>query len=414
MITLGPIQWLLAVAIFLSGFNGLRLSAGMNVGDAGLAAAGVLWLVFSMLRMKKAPLHAILSFSLLCVPFVTKGFVSSRFDSGDAVEFLKFVTSFYILVYLVSNLSLKQADIRFFTTAYVLSAAVNAIVGVLDVLSLTNVVGWLQVATVNDYKFGMRAHGLTMHPNHLGMQCAMALTLLFVVTPSKEGKLSRFANGWLAMILFLGVLASGSRGALVSLIVAGVSLLIIYRRYVFRPSTVMSLMVIAVSLSIATAFLYDRQIFEAWDRLINRSEGVVESDSARIELYRTAWESFIDSPLLGDGYTSIGSAHNIYLQVLQSAGIIGLFGFLVYFLVPLIQSYKLLRRNGGDRILLGSVAAVLIFLVLGMVQNIIYMRSALIPMGFIWALLRWSRSSQGTRREAIGSGARMVFRSGAQ
>jgi O-antigen ligase len=132
----------------------------------------------------------------------------------------------------------------------------------------------------------------------------------------------------------------------------------------------------------------DVQLAVAWYRLTEGGTGEEQSDLTRLELYRDAWAAFAAEPFVGTGFASIGRAHNIYLQVLQSTGVLGMVALLIYFVAPILRARKYLVTYRPNILALGIACSIAVFLAIGLVQNIIYVRAALIPIAFLWALGR--------------------------
>lgn len=94
--------------------------------------------------------------------------------------------------------------------------------------------------------------------------------------------------------------------------------------------------------------------------------------NGRIDIYKNIFEQFLRQPLLGNGFgdtflvEEVG-AHNIYIQLLNDIGIIGLLMFLVIFLKELIDMFKLLlnvREHGMEYVYIIQCVYVQIFFLL--------------------------------------------------
>lgn len=397
---------LLGMAIFFSGFNGLRVYENVTFGDVLLMIVGAMWVLsWPLSRHSKLLWSTVASFMLFVLAYIFEGLFSGDIvGEKNSIELMKFLTSFYLLNYLISDLSKSDHAIRSLMIAYGASGIVNAVIGIADASSLTDIGAWLHVRTVNDYSFGTRAHGLTMHPNHMAQHSAMALFLIIGLLKQKDSSVKRILKVAVALVLLLGVLASGSRGALLSVLVVGTLLCFIYLRklYRYRSATLISVAAIMCGFAVTVTLNLNQPIFGAWDRLLQESDDVQESNETRLRAYDLAWQDFTAYMFAGSGYSSISGAHNIYLQILQSAGLLGMAGLLLYFVVPIWNVRSLLKYKNLDNLILGVVSSVGIFLVSGLVENMIYVRSALIPMGFLWALIRLHRT-QHLSAEAIGA-----------
>ena len=365
------------------------------MGDALLLVSGTMWIfTWPLRRHNKLPWYTVVSFMLFLLAYLFEGLFSGAIEDKNSLELTKFLVSFYFLNYLISDSATNNFAVEILAAAYVASGVVNATTGITDVFGLTNFDTWLNVATVNDYEYGGRAHGLTMHPNHMGLHCATALFLIVATIRKNDTRVKRAFALAASLILLLGILISGSRGALLSIFIMGLLIGFISFRHLYRSKVLLPLVFIASGLAIIATLNQDQQLFEAWNRLMGGADVTAESNLARIQSYSDAWQDFLNHPLAGSGYASIAAAHNIYLQILQSGGLIGTVGFLLYFAAPIWHVRRLLKSKQMDNLTLGVVSSIGIFLINGLVTNTIYVRSALIPMGLLWALIRLYKRRQ--------------------
>jgi O-antigen ligase len=380
---------LLAITIFASGFNGLRPFTYATWGDLLFVVLGTVWIVgWPLWKHWRAPWPLTISLLLFVFAYI----VSATSSTGpslnkDLAEFIKFLISFFLLTYLIVDVVKCEHMLRTAIAAYIASGIVNAVTGICDLIGISQFNVWLGVQTVYGLEFLGRANGLTVHPNHLGQHTAMALFLLIGLW-DPTCRSNRWFTVSAAVTLFIAVMASGSRGALLA--VLGMIAILSAWHYRHIPRSVIVLIIAIVGAAVLAASTFDsvRMIAAAWYRLIDPGVGEHVSDTTRLDMYRQAWEEFRTHPFAGEGYATIGAAHNIYLQVLQSAGVIGTLAFLIYFGVPLWRLRNNLKPRQRDAIALGIAASVGMFLAIGLVSNIIYVRAALIPMGFLWSVQR--------------------------
>jgi O-antigen ligase len=140
----------------------------------------------------------------------------------------------------------------------------------------------------------------------------------------------------LGIILFMGILATGSRGPLLMLLLVLFIRLILYFKGKYPDRGYLPLMLvfvlILISASIYFAFLQD--FFTRGSVNILQEYNVRE----RIDLYREAFANFICNPIFGSGtgtfnYQKRNYPHNIILELLTETGLIGLILF-IYALKP--------------------------------------------------------------------------------
>jgi O-antigen ligase len=281
---------------------------------------------------------------------------------------------------------------------WVLGAAANGVLSVTDLLGLTSV-----SSSLLDQEYGLRVAGLTIHPNHLGLSILLALpgALMCIKHSSVLGRIL-----WtLASVMVLsGILLSGSRACLVAV----VGIFLFYFFY-GRPlkHTLKRLAASVVLFSVLAFFVYYTNVnfqnsaTESQSAEIAQSaaygflrlvgaESVGESDEERIRMYREALDGFMTSPLIGDGYSHVRTAHDIYLQLLQSGGLLGTFGFLVFCGGVFVSAHRSCRDLPTGQplrdIVVAMVVAMATWLLVGLVFNLIQDRFLYIPAAIILAV----------------------------
>ena len=403
----------LTLAVFSSGFNGLRIATNATIGDAFLLLVAAIWLLSFPLR-RHAPLHrtSIYALMLFFLAFLIESVLNDGSKSTqNFYEFVKFVTSFFIVTYLVLDYAKRQGAVKLLVAAYVASGVTNAAIGIADMFGITEFSAWLNVQTVDSYIFHGRAYGLTAHPNHLAQHCTMALFLLIAFVNEKDKLAKRFLTIFVAAILFLGISIAGSRGALVSMIIVVLCVGFFYWG-VKRLARKTHVVLFFGFLIVGTYFFLAEsnssgEIDWAGYRLISAGEDVIQSNLERIHLYGVAWQDVKDHPIIGSGFNNINRSHNIYLQVLHSSGLIGIVALSLYFVGPGLSVIRGFRVGYVDNLTIGIVSAVGVFLISGIVENMIYVRFTLIPVGFLWAVTRMNRLNyRNTKQYSIAAASR--------
>lgn len=182
-----------------------------------------------------------------------------------------------------------------------------------------------------------RAHGLTFHPNILGINSLLALLPLIMLWRECRRPLVRFALTVSAILLWLAVDYSGSRSA-----VGGVFMVIamsILAQAEDWPARKRAILLIVALASIGAILLYgvlpslQLQPAASLQRLVQGSHG---SDLAREIISRVVHDELWKNPIFGTGYHVLMVAHNIYVQLLHAAGVVGLLGLLLTLATPVI------------------------------------------------------------------------------
>jgi O-antigen ligase len=225
---------------------------------------------------------------------------------------------------------------------------------------------------------------------------------------------------WLAAIpvLTVGVLATGSRGALVA-IVAGLLVAVRVRPpTAFGPRTLLAGVVGGVALAAAVAWFLAHHPYLVVR--LGRTGSADPNVEHRLALWRAALDAFVSHPLLGIGYGQFTSyagyvrlwraqvAHQTYLSMAAELGLLGL-GVFVWLLWSVIRDSWRVRLALGSR--LGRIwcGFVVATSVQGLFNNVDTFRSLWIAFGIVAALLGYARVT-GTMGVPLAAPASRVGR----
>jgi hypothetical protein len=227
---------------------------------------------------------------------------------------------------------------------------------------------------------GARAYGNLAQPNHLADHLALSLAaLLYLVTRGKVLLLPAFILG---LLLLMGMSLSGSRSAMVYLL-----LITILAFQLKRQQPTPENWRLFWSSCMAMAIFAMLQIASIQLQAVNATSRVASEAGAgtlyiRADLVKEAWQVFLSSPLLGVGFKgfswqhflsqakdptptfsalegiAFGNSHNLILNLAAELGI----GVLVIVAVFIYWLAGNCRRIGGhDRWLILSMLAVMLF-----------------------------------------------------
>ncbi len=165
--------------------------------------------------------------------------------------------------------------------------------------------------------------------------------------------------------------------------------------FIRLPKSQIALLGLIPLLIAAGLFLLDWTVFD--QRFIHRLQYLEQRENIRLQLWRTTWEMFSFSPLLGIGlgryYTFFpvfypgppeawrhfnvnrGNAHSIFIQPLAEQGLLGFLSFLLLIGVILTIAFKMLKgETEKERLWLGlSITIALItWLIFGLFHHIAY------------------------------------------
>src|SRR5205814_429427 len=152
---------------------------------------------------------------------------------------------------------------------WILSAAINGLVAALDLAHVTTI----QEVLIGTTFIG-RTAGLTIHPNHLGTVCAMALPVAIWQTAAPTSAWHRTAHVLMTISIAFGLLASGSRAAFAGAVLGVIIIVSTVLFHVHRKTAgivlagAVTTVLLAVGYSVVT-----HQHFIVFDRLTSSIMG---------------------------------------------------------------------------------------------------------------------------------------------
>ncbi len=214
-----------------------------------------------------------------------------------------------------------------------------------------------------------RANGLAVHPNVLGIMCALAIIVCIAALPRAHGS-RRLVLLAVGTINVAALLATGSLSSLMAAVI-GVAVLLVCMRITLRAA----LLVIGgatAAFVVLSTFGYDTTVLtgsveQRIDVVTGVSDGVASLD-VRERTYDFAWQSISDDPLTGVGMDGVNEAtfdgstvvHNYLLRGWYQGGLL-LFAVLLAFTVAMIALIFRCLRRAQDGIPAATIAAMLTF-----------------------------------------------------
>lgn len=376
-------------------WNGIRIAPGLALCDALLVLTALLLAIRLLAGHDIAlsvPGWAIVPGYVLLVTGLVYALYSGQIIV-NALPALRFAVALTLtpIVLAASGYTLRRRDLLI--EAWLLGAVINCLVALADFFGFTNLG---ELLTGSDYSRVERFSGLAFHPNHLAIAAAMAIPVVMSRFSRASGSGRRrgyvIYSVW-SVALVLGLLLSGSRTGLVVGVCAAVAMAVFPLRD--RSAGVRSVVLVATALLILTIAVTnlagDRNLFIGADRILQPASGEVASNTGRKEPLAVAVSAFGSHPLIGTGFSQVRSALNIYLQLLQAAGILGLAAFITAIGGAIIVCVRLARdallsisdRHGAAAIAISLMA----WMAFGLFQNAIYDRFLYVPIGFALAIL---------------------------
>jgi O-antigen ligase len=288
---------------------------------------------------------------------------------------------------------------RIVAIAYLSGICASSAVAISDLSGLTRI-----SASFGLMAGGGRQFGLTNHPNTLGLTCAVAVPLaVFFLYSGRRKWLARVA----IVLLFGGALASGSRGAQVAAPLAALATAILLpnRRASVRQLGIILGVGVVAGLAVASTVAPDKL-----GELVRFDSGDVQdtgrSNAVRALVLNQAIADFIRFPLFGLGLRHLVEAHNIYVQLLASGGIVLLLSMMCYWGGAISDAWRLFKS--GTSIALPLLVSITAWLVLGVVENQITDRYLYYGIGCVAALVAVRPSAPRPRSLQSGPAAAQV------
>jgi len=308
------------VAVF---FVPIRFSLGFSLLQSvggGTAAILLLWFLYHQRKIKFATFMIPL---LLLGPLILVSLLYTRDAAATLMFFRRWVFNM-MFVLLLLNLVTNFETFKKVLWAIMLMASANSIVGMVDSSGAAEV----------DH----RSMGLTENANNLGHLAALAFPLALYQY--------LYAKGWqrwlglsLCAVLAGGIVASVSRGALVSLTVVFAIVMVVERRRVLP-------LLLILGLGFSSIPLLPNYFIDRTSNLVEdvKNTVVIQDQrqlSSRGHLNAAGLRIWLAHPVMGVGIGNFGyyymqrefmgadrpdkriGAHNIYIQALSELGILG-------------------------------------------------------------------------------------------
>lgn len=385
---------ILALGFALVAFSGVRVAGGtMAIADPFFVVSAAVALLTGGSFIASATQRRL----LVVAYFVVMAATLSALAGAPLVEHLANMTRFLLaaigIPLTVMMVARTFREVRVLAAAFVLSACVSSLVALADATLGTGIAGSV---TTHDAISEIRFGGLSAHPNHLGIVCAMSLPLALGLGLAGRGRLWRSMPLLAAVVLLLlGVGISGSRAALAGTIAGLIFLSILQLKRLPELGFLLGVASCVIVLLFAGGSLAFENFRTPLDRLLDPTATAL-SDAGHTTAQASAASAFFASPLWGTGFQDILGGLNVPLQVAASAGLIGVAAFLTLIGTAL---------QAGRRVLLGGfwgpsaawvdnvqalaaacVAALGAWLVAGLAQNAIFDRFLYVPVGLVLLL----------------------------
>jgi hypothetical protein len=249
------------------------------------------------------------------------GQVASIGLGSDAITLIEYEIALIVIPVLIATVGATVKRCRLLMDLFTVGAAINGAVGVLGLAGLHL---FSSAAVAN------RSAGLTIQPNYLALTCVIALPMAMLwFGRSRRANVAAVAG---IGALLGGVYASGSRAGFAAALGAILLTTILVPR--LRRRLPLLLPLAGAGLVVLLLFTSTGHKLLVQLRLASGPSGAnaaaAGSDIQRSLVASVAWSQIQARPLIGVGWSQITTAHDIYLELLDSGGIIAIASFLVF------------------------------------------------------------------------------------
>lgn len=385
---------LLCASAFSASWNGLHLGSLQIVDMTLVMAMGILALsAIAQHRLWPSTAPFWLWFAatgvLACmiirqiVP-ISAAYMSGRVDlhglhgepsQSSMVSGIQWLVALVVLPLCVSGATCRQVSrIASIATFWLLGVAVSCVVGLLDSIGATQI----SASLIGDgVDYSGRQAGLCAHANSLGVSAVLAFPVATWLARRRP-----VTGLLLQLLLAVGTILSGSRGAQLMLVLVAGLMFVTARQSRGPMLRLVGAALVASPLAISAM----GGLSTIQGTLLRFGESGGSADSSNAERHQIAVQGLHDfalHPLAGVGLDQLTYAHNIYLQILSSGGLILMLGFGSYMVFALAEG-RLVRRHFplADYLMV----TIMTWLVLGMVENSLVDRFLYFPVAMIAAM----------------------------
>ncbi|MGH8506938.1 MAG: O-antigen ligase family protein, partial [Stenotrophobium sp.] len=347
-------SWLLAASLVFAPLTSLRVYEMLGVCDVLFIAAvgvGVIERMFYREPMQVVPIY------LLAALLFIASYLANLGQGQDDPNYDKYFYILLINAVLIPCATLlirirSPGEMRFLIYAWTFGAFYGAAFAVL----------YCKGFIPGHYEYYWthlgRVQGLTPHPNVQALNSVLLVPGLLMMFCIHRSPWLRGLIVAMLVVAWQAIDYSGSRVTIVMFVLMILVFAFLFflqatarqRTWIIRGLLVLTLVALVVFAIVSIG--PPRPQSALW-RLFYAHH--LSSNDDRAKYNGWAWAGFMAAPLFGQGYQWSRVAHNIYLQQLHTAGIVGLLAYLITLLTP---GFYLLRSAliGRDRLLTLTLA----------------------------------------------------------
>lgn len=295
-----------------------------ETGSMGILVWGSLLFLAILLTVSKS--NRLPNWTAFAILMWLSGVISTVFSSysdpgNDVLKYLAFV----LLLIFLSNYKYEEI---YFQITFLIYTILALILSILIILSF--LYGFVHVDSIyeGNIRYSIGITGIYKNPNYVASFIVLSvLTLLFLLVNKKLKMRYKVITLTCAIIMIVSVFLTGTRAAIISVILSVLSFFIYYSK---NHKNIILRALPFVLLIFATVFYYDR-IVEIVELIGSERGGFTED--VRTESWLHALKIIGNSPLFGYGINSwnsfrgndyLGGLHNVFLEYFLNQGLIGL------------------------------------------------------------------------------------------
>ncbi|WP_320536349.1 hypothetical protein [Pseudarthrobacter sp. IC2-21] len=321
-------------AFFFAPMIGVRVAEAVTVGDAFLVAAVAVALLSA--RESKPLPRTGKNVALVGGFMVAGGTVATLTISQDATTSVAQMGQYAIAIVLslglVRLLKPSKGTVVGLGIAFGLGATVSCVVALMD-------------------KVNPRPAGLALHSNHLAISAALAVGIWLAIMLATKSKLLSLLALVGIVVCVWGTVIGGSRAGVVALVT--VFMLTILGIGASKLTAFLALACGGVGYAIQAGFIDISGQNNAIGRLLGGGSAE-QADMGRSVKYEGVWDRINLSPFLGTGFADARDGHSLYLQMWDSAGVMGILAAAVLIMTALFGYLAARRRNNRVSLVLWS------------------------------------------------------------
>jgi O-antigen ligase len=233
----------------------------------------------------------------------------------------------------------------------------------------------LSVNDLSNYSIGTRLTIGEINPIWLGRFLGEIMILVIFLVKRKIMDIPKYI---LLSLLTIGILFTGSKGPLFSLIIAVFTINIINLKKKFSLGNFLKSYFTLILLVLGIILFVKEVVFKVIPISYIKQRFIIENSEnaygsySRTHLYETSFDAFINHPLLGNGIGSFGYLlsgqdirdypHNVILEIMSELGLLGLVLFSIPIIITFIKFYKYVKHENCNYLKITMVLFIYYFL----------------------------------------------------